>query len=105
MARLEKLQDLLALDPTDSFAKYAIGLEYAKAENFSEAIRTLEELRESDPSYVPTYYMLAGYYHHTGDNQSAKLIYQEGISVARTAGDRHAMSELQTALAAIDDDE
>lgn len=104
MARLEKLQDLLALDPTDSFTRYAIGLEFAKAEKFSEAIRTLEELRERDPAYVPNYYMLAGYYHHTGDNSSAKLIYQEGISVARTVGDRHAMSELQSALDTLDDE-
>ena len=105
MARLDKLQDLLALDPTDSFTRYAIGLEFAKAEKYPEAIRTLEELRERDPAYVPNYYMLAGYYHHTGDNASAKLMYQEGISVARTAGDRHAMSELQSALAALDDEE
>jgi predicted Zn-dependent protease len=104
VARLDKLQDLLALDPKDSFTRYAIGLEFAKAENFSEAIRVLEELRERDPSYVPTYYMLAGYYHHTGDNDSAKLIYQEGITVARNAGDRHALSELQSALANLEDD-
>jgi predicted Zn-dependent protease len=104
LARLEKLQDLLALDPSDSFTRYAIGLEFAKAEKYAEAIRTLEELRERDSSYVPTYYMLAGYYHHTGDDASAKLIYQEGISIARNTGDRHAMSELQSALAGLDDE-
>ena len=104
MSRLDKLQDLLALDPGDSFTRYAIGLEFAKAENFPEAIRVLEDLRERDTSYVPTYYMLAGYYHHTGDDASARLIYQEGISVAKNAGDRHAMSELQAALAGLDDE-
>ncbi len=104
MARLEKLQDLLALDPTDSFTRYAIGLEYAKAEKYSKAIRTLEELRERDPGYVPNYYMLAGYYRETGDTSSATLIYNEGIAAARTAGDRHAMSELQAALGALDDE-
>ena len=104
MARLEKLQDLLALDPGDSFTRYAIGLEFAKAENYSEAIRVLEDLRVRDPGYVPTYYMLAGYYHHTGNDASAKLIYQEGISVARSTGDRHAMSELQSALDGLDDE-
>jgi predicted Zn-dependent protease len=104
LSRLDKLQNLLVLDPGDSFTRYAIGLEFAKAENFSEAIRVLEDLRERDPAYVPTYYMLAGYYHHTGDDESAKLIYQEGISVAKNAGDRHAMSELQSAMAGLDDE-
>ncbi len=105
MSRLEKLQDLLALDPTDSFTRYAIGLEFAKAEKYEDAIHTLEELRERDPAYVPTYYMLAGYYHKTGDNDSATLIYREGIVTARNANDRHAMGELQAALAGLDDEQ
>ncbi|MFI5201513.1 MAG: tetratricopeptide repeat protein [Candidatus Kapaibacterium sp.] len=104
MARLEKLQALLELDPADSFTRYAIGLEFAKAGKFDEAIRTLEELREQDPTYVPTYYMLAGYYRKSGDNESAKLIYEEGIVQARTGNDRHAMSELQAALDELEDE-
>lgn len=104
MARLEKLQALLEIDPADSFMRYAIGLELAKAGKFEDAIRALEELREKDPAYVPTYYMLAGYYRKTGDKDSAKLIYQEGIVQARTANDRHAMSELQAALDEVDDE-
>ena len=91
------------LDPTDSFTRYAIGLEFAKMENFSEAIRVLEDLRERDPEYVPTYYMLAGYYRHTGDNNSAKLIYSEGMAVAKKGNDRHAFGELQSALEEIED--
>ena len=98
MSRLDKLQDLLVTDPSDSFTRYAIGLEFAKLENFTEAIRILEDLRERDPEYVPTYYMLAGYYRHTGDLDGAKLIYNEGIAIAKKANDRHAMGELQSAL-------
>lgn len=98
MSRLDKLQDLLVVDPTDSFTRYAIGLEFAKAENFVEAIRVLEDLRERDPEYVPTYYMLAGYYRFTGDTDSAKLIYREGMAMAKKANDRHALSELESAL-------
>jgi predicted Zn-dependent protease len=105
MARLEKLQALLEMDPADSFTRYAIGLELAKAGKYEEAIRALEELREQDPGYVPTYYMLAGYYRKTGDTGSAKLIYLEGIVQARTANDRHAMSELQAALDEVGDEE
>ncbi len=103
MSRLDKLQDLLALDPNDSFTRYAIALEHAKAERIPEAIRILEELRERDPDYVPTYYMLAGYYRHTGDNESAALIYREGISTAKKMGDRHALAELQAALDELDE--
>ncbi len=104
MARLEQLQTLLEQDPTDSFTRYAIGLELAKAGKYEDAIRALEELREQSPDYVPTYYMLAGYYRKTNDTESAKLIYEEGIVQARQAGDRHAQSELQAALDELEDE-
>ena len=98
MSRIDRLKDFLASDPTDSFTRYAIGLEYGKAENFSAAIRALEELREFDPDYVPLYYMLAGYYREIGDLSNAESTYREGITKARAANDLHAMSELQSAL-------
>ncbi len=104
MARLEQLQALLEQDPRDAFTRYAIGLELAKAGKYDEAIRALEVLREQAPEYVPTYYMLAGYYRKTHDNESAKLIYQEGIVQARKGNDRHAMSELEAALGELEDE-
>jgi tetratricopeptide (TPR) repeat protein len=98
VSRIDRLRDFLASDPTDSFTRYAIGLEYGKEENFPKAIRALEELRELDPDYVPLYYMLAGYYREMGDIPNAEEIYREGITKARAANDLHALSELQSAL-------
>ena len=98
MSRLAKLQQFLASDPNDSFTQYAIGLEYAKENKYSDAIRTLEELRERDPQYVPTYYMLAGYYREEGNKEKAESIYREGIVQARVVKDLHAISELEAAL-------
>ena len=104
MSRLAKLQEFLASDPNDSFTHYALGLEYAKEQNFPEAIRTLEVLRARDPNYIPTYYMLAGYYKDTGKHETAAAIYSEGILKARAANDLHAMSELQAALDGLEDE-
>ncbi len=103
MSRLTKLLAFLASEPDDSFTRYAVGLEYAKTENYVEAIRTLEELRERDPKYIPTYYMLASYYREINDAAKAEAIYHEGIAKARAAGDIHAASELQAALDELDD--
>jgi predicted Zn-dependent protease len=104
LSRLEKLQEFLAADPNDSFTRYAIGLEYAKAGNYQDAIRALEELRGRDPGYIPTYYMLGGYYRETKDNATAEAIYKEGITKARAANDLHAASELQAALDELEDE-
>jgi tetratricopeptide (TPR) repeat protein len=98
MSRLTALQKFLEQDPNDSFTRYAIGLEYAKEKNFVEAIKTLEELRTRDANYIPTYYMLGGYYREIGEKDQARTIYQEGITRARSARDLHAASELDAAL-------
>lgn len=103
MSRLEQLQRFLEQDPNDSFTRYAIGLEYASAKNFSEAIRMFEELRSSDASYVATYYQLADSYKQAGDKPKAEEIYNVGIKQARAANDLHAASELEAALDELDD--
>ena len=75
-----------------------VGLEFAKEKNFADAIKTLEELHSRDANYIPTYYMLGGYYRETGDKDKARATYQEGITRARAVRDLHAASELDAAL-------
>jgi len=103
VSRLQQLQAFLAQDPNDSFTRYAIGLEYAKAQDYTAAIRTLEELRTIDADYVPTYLMLGGYYREVNDTANAEAIYKEGLLRARKSSDLHAASELQAALDELDD--
>lgn len=104
MSRLEKLQAFLAADPTDSFTRYAIGLEFASAKNYPDAIKALEELRDGMPNYLATYYQLASYYREIGEKEQALATYAQGINVARNAKDLHAMSELQAALDELEDE-
>jgi tetratricopeptide (TPR) repeat protein len=104
MTRLEKLQQFLEQDPEDSLTRYMVGLEFASAKNYSEAIRTLEELRLKDAGYVPTYYQLGSFYKEINNKPQAKATLEEGIRRARTASDLHAASELQAALDELDDD-
>lgn len=97
MSRLEKLQQFLALEPDDSFTKYAIGLEYASMKDYPSAITHFEELLAKDPGYVATYYQLADAYRISGNNEKAIETYKSGIATAKKAGDLHAASELQAA--------
>jgi predicted Zn-dependent protease len=104
MTRREKLQELLAQDPNDSFTRYAIGLEFAKEKNFEEAIRVLTELIKADPEYIPSYYMLASYYRETEARDEALATYKLGIAKARSVRDLHAASELEAALDELEDE-
>ena len=105
MTRLEKLQQLLETDPTDSFTRYCIGLEYRGIKDYPTAIRSLEELRTSDPAYLPLYYQLADCYRQTGNKLAAETIYRQGITVAKAANDLHTLSELQAALEEMEEEE
>lgn len=104
MSRLEKLQEFLAADPSDSFTRYAIGLEYMSGKNFDEAAKTFEELLRLDPDYLATYYQLGAAYNELARMSDARAIYNQGIAVARKAGDTHAASELEAALDEIEED-
>ena len=104
MSRLEQLQKFLALDPNDSFTRYAIGLEYASQKMPERAIETFEALRAHDPAYVPTYYQLAAAYRDLKQPEKATAIYREGIARARAEKDQHAASELAAALEELEEE-
>ena len=105
MTRLEKLQEFLKADPTDSFTHYAIGLEYRSEKNIPKAIEMFEALVISDPAYVATYYQLADCYRQLNENEKAKNCYQKGMIQARAANDTHTASELQMSMDEMEDEE
>lgn len=102
--RLEKLKEFLAADPSDAFTHYAIGLEYGKLGQRDDAIRSLEDLRSTQPNYVPTYYQLAAFYREAGETAKALETYKMGITIASKENDLHAASELQQALDELEDE-
>src|SRR3569832_451341 len=101
MPRLEQLLELLKADPADSFLRYGVAMEYAKAARFEEALTEFRELLQRDPNYVPAYFM-AGRTCEQNDNlEAAKKFYKDGIAIAQTVGDSHAAVEISQALDAI----
>jgi Tfp pilus assembly protein PilF len=94
-SRISILEQLLAQDPSSSFARYGLAMEYVRGENFERAVAEFETLLTGDPSYS------AGYYHggqaleKLGRQDQARDYYRRGIAATR---DPHARSELQAAL-------
>lgn len=103
-SRLDKLKEFLAADPNDAFTLYAIGLEYGKMGDQQRAIEALVQLRQNQPTYVPTYYQLAAFFRASGDTDKALETYRTGITIARKENDLHAASELQQALDELEDE-
>ncbi len=98
ISRLENLKKMLQDDPQDTFARYALGLEYMSSGENENARDIFEELRVLDPNYVATYYQLGKIYELLGDESEARKIYEKGVYVAASQGDEHTKQELQQAI-------
>jgi Tfp pilus assembly protein PilF len=95
--RIDKLKAFLEQSPKDCFLNHALALEYIKLEKDEEARTLFEKNISNDRSYVATYYHLAKLLERMGDNEAAIKIYEQGMQVAKKAGDNHSYSELQSA--------
>ena len=99
--RLAMLEQMVAKGAADSFALYALALEYAGLDRIDEAVSTFTSLRAKDPGYVPMYLMCGSTLTKAGRPADAREWLVEGVTVARAKGDSHALGEIESALAAL----
>lgn len=95
--RLAKLKNFYEEDPGDRFTRFALAREHLKEGNTDKALAFFEELVETDPDYVGTYYHLGKLYEQLDRTDDALDTYKQGIEVARDQGEQKALSELQDA--------
>jgi tetratricopeptide (TPR) repeat protein len=104
-SRLTQLQQMLSENPEDAFLMFAIAKEYEKLEDLEQALKYYTALRTDHANYVGTYYHLGKLYEQLKHPQQAVEVYEEGISIARQAGDHHAHQELAGARLALGDED
>jgi tetratricopeptide (TPR) repeat protein len=98
MDRLEALKQLVAQNPGDSFARYGLATEYARAGRLAEAAAELQALVEAHPDYAAAYYQGGQALEGLGRIEEAREFYRRGIGVTTSQGNGHARDQLQTAL-------
>jgi tetratricopeptide (TPR) repeat protein len=96
--RLEMLEKLTSSGKADSFAWYALALEYKKEKHFEQALSTFQKLRELDADYVPMYLMTGQMLIELERGSDAAPWLEQGLQKARAKGDLKAASELEHAL-------
>ena len=97
MERIERIKEMLAASPQDSFLNHALALEHIKLGDDTEARKLLETLLYNNPAYVGSYYHLAKLLERNGDEAGATDWYQKGMHIAKEQGDQHAFNELRSA--------
>lgn len=100
--RLSMLEKMVAAGQADSFAQYALALEYRRENQAEDALRTFVALRKSDPSYLPMYLMAGQLLRALERGPDAREWLGAGIVLAESKGDVKALGELQSELAQLD---
>jgi tetratricopeptide (TPR) repeat protein len=96
--RMEQLKSILENDPKNTFARYALGMEYSSAGETDSALREFRALLEVDGNYVNAFFMGAQALQHAELIDEAVKWLRDGIACAQRVGNRHAESEMQTLL-------
>ncbi|HQS24904.1 MAG: hypothetical protein B7Y11_07465 [Sphingobacteriia bacterium 24-36-13] len=97
MNRIDRIQEMLASNPTDQFLRHALALEWIKIGNDAAARRLFEAILTEDPTYIGSYYHLAKLLERVGETNAAIEWYERGMAAAKAAKDQHSYNELQSA--------
>src|SRR4029079_2195791 len=97
MDRIEKIKEMMAANPTESFLCHALALEYIKLGNDNDARKLCESILEKEPGYIGSYYHLAKLLERIGETDAAIKIYEKGMEETKKAEDNHAFGELRSA--------
>jgi tetratricopeptide (TPR) repeat protein len=96
--RLEILKDLVAQNPSDSFARYGLAMEYANSGNLEEAVSQYNALLAVNANYAAAYYHGGQALEKLHRLDEARAMYRQGIEAAERTDDQHTRGELQVAL-------
>jgi tetratricopeptide (TPR) repeat protein len=97
-SRLEALKGLVQQKPNDSFLRYGLAMEYAKAGELERAIEEYRALLGANPDYAAAYYHGGQTLEKLGRREEAREMYRQGIEAATRIADLHTRSEIQAAL-------
>ncbi len=102
MDRIAALNDILTLNPTDTFARYGLAMEYSNQGDLERALAEFSILLKTTPDYTPGYFMAAQTLARADRTGEAKTMLTDGIDSARRTGNLHALSEMEAMLAELE---
>ncbi len=98
MDRIAMLQEVLAQNPTDAFARYGLAMEYANRGQTETSLVEFSKLLEANPDYTAGYQMAAQTLIKSAREDEARAMLQNGIACAQRTGNQHARSEMEAML-------
>ncbi len=100
--RMQQLKEILAQDPANVLARYALGMELSGAGEVDAAVAEFETLVGKNPDYANAYFMAAQALAGAERKDEARAWLQRGLQAAQRSGNQHAASEMQGMLDELD---
>ncbi len=96
--RLEILKGMVEANPTDSFARYGLAMEYRNGGDLQAAMKEFRELIAAHPDYSAAYFHGGQTLERLGQIAEARELYLAGIEATTAKGDFHTRDEIRAAL-------
>ena len=100
--RMQQLREILAHDPANVLARYALGMELSGAGDVNGAVAEFETLIKNNADYANAYFMAAQALAGAERKDEAREWLQRGLQAAQRSGNQHAASEMQGMLDELD---
>ncbi len=101
MSRREKIEALLAADPSDQFLRYSLAMELDKEGDHERSLEQFSGLMRDEAPYVPAFFMAAQQLARLSRIAEARTALRNGIEHARASGNSHAAGEMSEFLASL----
>lgn len=98
MDRIAMLNEILAQNPGDAFARYGLAMEYSNTGQVERAMEEFGKLLTASPDYTAGYFMAAQTLAKAQRVEEAKKMLADGIASARRTGNGHAQAEMEAML-------
>jgi len=92
------LEEFLAANPNDAFARYGMAMECVNAGDEVAAENHFRQLLSAHPEYLYGYFHYGQLLLRLARGAEALEIFHQGVAAAKKANDTHALSELEGAL-------
>lgn len=99
MDRIGILNEILAKNPNDAFARYGLAMEYSGRGEVTNAMDEFGKLLSAHPDYTAGYFMAAQTLAKAERPDEARKMLNDGIASAQRTGNNHALSEMEAMLA------
>ena len=82
MERIAMLNEILAQDPNNAFARYGLAMEYSNSGHLDQALEEFKKLFASNPDYAAGYFMAAQTLMKSDRRDEARTMLESGIIAA-----------------------